>query len=409
MHDTAGFVGVFGRLSAATLVARGLRGLVTRGGDVAGVVAIDGMRVRSRRAPGVAWLADEAAVDALTGRVALGVTLHLVDPEVARDTALGLVDPPRLPATAHLDDGPIALLVSGGLVTVPDGVIGASDASDAVLQLVRRSGQRTAVNRLVDALHGVQGGYVVLLATRDRLVVATDPHGVRPAVVGALDEAVVVASDARALLRLGAVPVRALAPGEVVVVDDNGIASLRPFPRRRDAPCVQEVLCLGAGDDVVAGRPVEAWRQAIGAELARLNPVEADVVTCTPGQEAVTLGWARALSVPFEPLLVDGHASPSRVAGRRVVLIANPGAGGAELRALQAAGAREAVLRWPGPAATQACPFGVVSRPSGDAPTRAGLSLLEVRGVLSGCDGCLGGAFAVTADTRDGQLPLFRG
>lgn len=409
MHDTAGFVGVFGRFSAATLVARGLRGLVTRGGDVAGIVAIDGMRVRSKRAPGVAWLSDEAAVDALAGRVALGASLHLVDADAARDTGLGLIDPPRLPATAHLDDGPVALLVSGGLVTVPDGVIGAADASDAVLQLVRRSGQRTAVNRLVDALHGVQGGYVVLLATRDRLVVATDPHGVRPVVVGALDEAVVVASDTRALLRVGAVPVRALSPGEVVVVDDSGIASLRPFPRRRDAPCVQEVLCLGSGDDVVAGRPVEGWRQAIGAELARVSPADADVVTCVPGQEAVALGWARATSSPFEPLLADGHASPSRVAGRGVVLIADPGAGGAALRALQAAGAREVHLRWPGPAATQPCPFGLVSRPSGDAPTRAGLSLLELRAVLTGCDGCLGGAFAVTADARDGQLPLFRG
>jgi amidophosphoribosyltransferase len=409
MHDTVGFVGVFGRFSAATLAARGLRGLATRGGDVAGLVAIDGMRVRSRRSCGVAWLADEAALDALTGRVALGATLHLVDPDVARDTALGLIDPPRLPATAHLDDGPIALLVSGGLVTVPDGVIGAADASDAVLQLVRRSGQRTAVNRLVDALHGVQGGFAVLLATRDRLVVATDPQGVRPAVVGALGEAVVVASDTRALLRVGAVPVRALSPGEVVVIDDNGIASLRPFPRRRDAPCTQEVLSLGAGDDVHAGRSIEGIRQAIGAELARLSPAAADVVTCAPGQEAVALGWSRAMSMPLEPLLIDGHASPSRVAGRVVVLISRPGAGAAEVRALLAAGASDVHLRWPGPAPVQSCPFGVAATPSGDAPVRAGLSLVELRAVVTGCDGCLGGSFAVTSDARDGQLPLFRG
>jgi amidophosphoribosyltransferase len=331
--------------------------------------------------------------------------------------AVGLLDPPTLPAVGFLPDGPVAVLVVGGLLAVPDVVAAAPSASEAVLELVRRSAQRTAVNRFVDALGLVRGGFVAVMVTGDRLVVAADASGVRGAVVARLGGGHVVASDLRALPE-GSVSARAVLPGEVVVVDAEGASALRPFARRPEAACLMEAMCTAQPDERVGRRSAEAWRRELGVLLARHGmPDDASVVAAgEPAAEAVALAFASVVGAPLEPLVgTDGRASAARVAGRGVVLISASGGEGVAVDALLRAGASTVHVRRARPDLTARCPFGF--RPvEGDPPSAAAsdraLRLDELSPLLGAggwCDACVGGIAPWSTESADVQLPLFRG
>lgn len=437
LSDSTSLVGVFGHARAARLVARGLRALGHRGGACAGVVAVGDDTLSSRRVASTDFLLDEPGLDALTGDVAIGARFGR---GVSDDVAAGLVDPPRVPAAGRLTVGPVALAWSGVAVGAAalrtdalahGAVLGGSDSLDEVLlHGLARSSQRTLVNRLVDALWKAPGAFSVIVAAPGLLVGARDPYGLRPLVLGRVDGASVLASEEAAVVALGGHVVRAVEPGEMVICERRGLASVRPFARRPRAVCAQESLQLAASGSAVEGRSVWELRRSLGEELAREAGASVDVVVTADDVSApASVGFASVAGVPLLPAWApDGRAAlPEVVAGRKVALVSL--AASARLRdrviALLSAGASEVHLRVATPRRQRVCPYGVagedvVVEGTDTWAARLGVTtaaalgsertrvLLKVeagaRDELLACTGCFGGAWPL-ADVFEAEGP----
>jgi len=398
----------------------------------------------------------------------------------ATTSAVGLVLPQRgwpprttLPHAVRTAVGTLTLASAGRLVNarslerdlLADGAVltGSSD-EELLVHLVAQSPQRTLINRLVDALVRARGGFSILLQTEDRLVAVRDPHGLRPLVVGRSETTVLVATESRAIHAVGGAGIREVEPGEMLILDEEGLTSLHPFPRRDARPCLREVVSLAHTDSNVHGFGCYETRRSLGAALADTSSVPADLVTSLASSPAVTAslggtgaavaaaGYAERARLPFLPGLVaepgghaiqgiDGRSEPavltvsSAVRGKRVVLV-HDSLGpetplGAAVRSLRHAGARAIHARLASPATTHPCLYGVPIMPD-RATAPSSKTAQQVRdelgvetfawfdreGLLQAlgcqdeayCTACFGGDYPVIhEDLAEPQLPLFGG
>src|SRR6185437_8033209 len=272
LREKCGVFGIFGHPQAAALTALGLHALQHRGQEAAGIVAFDGARFHSERRLGLVsdHFSNGATIERLPGTSAVvhvryattGATiLRKVQPLFAELAAGGL-------AVAHngnLTNG-LTLrreLIAGGAICQ------STSDTEVVLLLTARSRRRRIVERYIDALQQIEGAYALVALTNDKLIGALDPLGIRPLVLGELDGCPILTSETCALDIIGAKFVRDVENGEVVVIDENGVASLKPFAPKRDRPCIFEYIYFARPDSIVHGRSVYAARKAMGAELAR--------------------------------------------------------------------------------------------------------------------------------------------
>lgn len=454
-HDEGGLFAVAGHSQAAHLVWLGLQALTHRGARGAGLVASDTSLLRVRRQPGPPSELF-GAVDPPAGRLAIG--------QLAGGAAL--VE--ERPLLGRYRGGQVAVALGGRLTDGPwrrnelkragHLFLTTSDA-ETLLRLIGASPQRTAVNRLVDALHQVTGAFAMLALTEDRLVAVRDPRGFRPLWMGEVEGATVFASEDGAIRFLGGRAVRELAPGEMVVVDGDGVKQVNPFRPTPVARCAQEVVQVARGDGTVLGVAVGAARHALGHRLAKERPcASADAVVGLPGATmTVAQGYAEASELPLisgllrvgdddaraplpPPGGMPGLALRARwaavhqlIRARRVVLVLPALLTGERARdaisLLREAGAAEVHLRVASPLVRGACPYGLggppedwlVARKAGgeDAWVEAlGLDsvgflsrdgLLGVMGEGGACTACVGGDLPVPTSEPDDQLPLFGG
>jgi amidophosphoribosyltransferase len=258
------------------------------------------------------------------------------------------------PLFAELDGGGFAVAHNGNLTNgitlrrmlVKEGAICQSTSdTEAVLHLVARSRRPRFIERFVEALRQIEGAYAFVALTNGKLVGARDPLGIRPLVLGRLDGRYILASETCALDIIGAHFVRDVENGEVVIISDEGIESLKPLPPQAARPCVFEYVYFARPDSVVNGRSVYAVRKTFGAELAKECPAEADIVVPVPDSGVpAALGFAQAAGLPFELGIIRNHyvgrtfiqpsqsirelgvrlkhsANRGAVAGKRIVLI----------------------------------------------------------------------------------------
>lgn len=437
LHDTSVLCAVHGHPHAARLVARGLRALVDRTRATASGIAVAAATPRSRRGAGLAPIEDEAALEALGGPIAVG-ELH---DAAGFEATLGLVDAPGRPVIARVADG-WAIVAANGRAPAHEAIVREILQAGVALQgetpahllmaLLARARQRTTVNRLVEALWRMEGAHAFVIATPTHLIGVRDPHGLRPLVLGTVDGATVLASDEAAVFATGGAVVRGIEPGEMVVVDEVGTVSLRPFASRAPSPCAQEAIQLASDGSTLEGRGVWGLRVRLGEELARERPALVDVVVASDaGSRPAAAGFARGLGVPEVAALIEAPSLPPRavadaITGRRVALV---GIGlGEGLRARVAAlllgGAAEVHVRAVAPPRVRACLYGL----SGDvapmdteevlagrlgAASVAWTSAERLAGVLrvdrpgGWCTGCLGGAWPIPPESDLEQLPLF--
>jgi amidophosphoribosyltransferase len=317
-----------------------------------------------------------------------------------------------------------------------------SDAELLAL-LISRSDRNTPVNRIVDALWRVEGGYVAMVLSKERLVAVRDPRGFRPLVLGRVDEGWVIASEDGAIRAMGGWVERVIEPGEMVILDRKGRRVVRPFPKRATSACIHELVSVARPDTRLFGQDVHQMRVAFGAQLAKESgsPKDGVVVGLPDGSQAAAVGYAREASLPYEPglMLTDEGtwlAVPGVVRERKVVLVSGHLATGRAVRRgvhlLREAGAKEVHVRVASPAARAPCPYGL-SSPMRDElamarhenpaklATRMGSddvrclshdALLAVasQGGDEGspfCSMCLGGSSPLSVEEMDEQLPLF--
>ncbi len=178
------------------------------------------------------------------------------------------------------------------------------------IHLVAISLYSTVTDRLIDALKQVVGAYSLVALTDEALIGVRDPLGVRPLILGRIESSGgwVLASETCALDITGATFVRDIEPGEIVVIDHEGVRSIRPFARERSRFCIFEYVYFARPDSVVEGTPVYAARKRIGRELARESHVAADVIVPVPDSGVPSaMGYAQESGVPYELGIIRNH------------------------------------------------------------------------------------------------------
>lgn len=460
-HDRCGLFGIVGHPEAARLTYLGLYALQHRGQESAGIVASDGEKMRLSKGLGlVNDVFTDELLETLPGDRAMG--------HVRYSTAGDTVAANAQPILIDCHRGPIALGHNGNLTNAAvlrheleaaGSIFQSSSDTEVILHLYARSHRERLEDAIAASLSKVMGAFSLLFLTNDALVAARDPWGFRPLVIGKLEGATIVCSETCALDLIDAEYVRDLAPGELVVIDRDGLRSFRPFPPEPHRQCVFEHVYFARPDSKVFGRNVLESRLALGRQLARESPADADVVVPVPDSGmGAALGYARESGLPFEWGLIRNHyvgrtfiepkqsirsfgvkiklnAVREVLAGRRVVLIDDSIVRGTTSRKIvsmvREAGAREVHMRISSPPTTGPCYYGI------DTPTRAELiasthTLEEIRerigadslaylsheGLLAAvgdaagdrhCTACFSGLYPVAvSQAEDWQLALFK-
>ncbi|MCA9547811.1 MAG: amidophosphoribosyltransferase [Myxococcales bacterium] len=389
MHDECGVVGIFDHAEAANIAYLGLHALQHRGQESAGIVAHDGAGLRVHRGVGlVADVFGERELSLLPGRHAIG--------HVRYSTAGGTGLANAQPIMVRYGGGQVAVAHNGNLTNADTlrarleangSIFTTQSDTEVIVHLIARSLAGGFEARLVDALRQIQGAWSLTVLTEDRLIGARDPHGVRPLVLGKLGTSYVFASETAALHLIGAEYVREVEPGELIVVDGNGLRVSRPFAQARRRACVFEHVYFARPDSRIFGESVYGVRKALGAWLARESGVEADVVIPVPDSGVTAaIGYAEASGVPFGMGLVRSHyvgrtfiepaqsirhfgvklklaPVPEVIRGQRLIVIDDSLVRGTTsskiIALLRAAGAKEVHLRIAAPPITHPCYYGI--------------------------------------------------
>jgi amidophosphoribosyltransferase len=306
-----GVFGVFGVRDASVITALGLHALQHRGQEACGIASSDGQRFFTERHLGQV---DDAftggdLVQRLPGNIAIGHTRYAT----AGGAGLRNVQP----MFADLDSGGIAVAHNGNLTNfmalrtelVSEGAIFQSTSdSEVILHLIARSRKARIVDRFIDALAAIEGGYALVAMTKSKMIGARDPLGIRPLVLGEMDGRYVLASETCALDMIGARFVRDVEHGEVVVIDETGVESMRPFPATHARPCLFEYVYFARPDSVVNGKNIYDVRKRMGARLAQEHPADADVVIPVPDSGVpASLGFAQQSGLPYEMGIIRNH------------------------------------------------------------------------------------------------------
>ena len=315
MRHKCGVFGVYGRDDAAVLTALGLHALQHRGQEACGIVTFDGKggTFRSERHMGLVgdnFAHDGGAINRLPGSMAIGHNRYSTSGRVVHRNIQ--------PIYADLAHGGLAVAHNGNLTNaraihrelVQNGAIFQSTMdTEVVLQLTARSMRNRIEDRFIDALRQLEGGYAFIALTNDKMMGARDPWGLRPLVLGALEDgSPVLCSETCALDAIGASFVRNIEAGEVVVIDKNGVESLTPFPTVHASPCVFEYVYFARPDSIMHGQSVYETRRRFGRILASEAHVDADIVCPVPdGGNPAALGYAEASSIPFGFGIIRNH------------------------------------------------------------------------------------------------------
>jgi amidophosphoribosyltransferase len=348
LREECGVFGIYGHPDAAAITALGLHALQHRGQEAAGIVSFDGNRFHSERRMGLVGdtFSRREVIERLPGISAVGHVRY----STTGETILRNVQP----LFAELNAGGFAVAHNGNLTNgitlrrelVRQGAMMQSTTdTEVILHLVAQSRRNRFVERFIDALRSIEGAYSLVGLTNKKLIGARDPLGIRPLVLGELDGCPILASETCALDIIGAKYVRDIENGEVVVFDETGMQTHKPFPPMRPRPCIFEYIYFSRPDSIVGGRPVYNVRKIMGAELAREAPIAADVVVPVPDSGVpAAIGYSQASGIPYELGIIRNHyvgrtfieptqqiralgvrlkhsANRAVVAGKRIVLI----------------------------------------------------------------------------------------
>ena len=441
LHEECGVFGIFGHPQASALTALGLHALQHRGQEAAGMVSYDGTIFHDQH--GLGHVADNFAnadvIARLKGTQAVGHVRY----STTGDTLLRNVQP----LFAEMAFGGMALGHNGNLTNaqairkqlVRRGCLFSSTTdTEVIIHLIAISLYSSVEDRLIDALKQIDGAYSLVIMTKDSVMGVRDPLGIRPLVIGKVDDAWCLASETCALDIIGAEFVRDVEPGEVVFINKDGIRSIKPFAPEQSRFCIFEYIYFARPDSVCDGLNVYDVRKNIGAQLALETPVDADMVVPVPDSGVpAALGYADQAGIPFHLGIVRNHyvgrtfiqptdgsrnvgvkmkhnANRHLLQGKRVILVDDSIVRGTTSRKIvemvRQAGATEVHMRISSPPTTHSCYFGI------DTPERD--QLLAYRHDVAGMAKLIGvdslafisidGLYkAVQQPGRDPQKPRF--
>ncbi|HUG62219.1 MAG TPA: amidophosphoribosyltransferase [Methylomirabilota bacterium] len=389
-HEECGVFGIFGSANAAALTALGLHALQHRGQEAAGICTFDGRQFSTERHVGLVGdtFTSPKVIARLPGDRAIGHTryattggseLRNIQPLFAEYAGGGF-------AVAHNGNLTNALTLQKELQR-RGSIFQSTSDTETILHLVATSPKLQIVDRLVDALSRVEGAYSLVCISNKKLIGCRDPLGVRPLVLGDLEGAAVLASETCALDIIGARYVREIEPGEMVVITEDGIESLKPFGRTASRFCIFEYVYFARPDSNFSARSVYQVRKNIGAELARESAVDADIVIPVPDSGTpAAIGFSEASKIPFDFGIIRNHyvgrtfiepsdsirhmgvklkhnANRQVIQGKRIVLVDDSIVRGTTsvkiVQMMREAGAAEVHMRIASPPTRDSCFYGV--------------------------------------------------
>ncbi len=395
LKEECGIVGIFGVEEAATLCALGLHALQHRGQEAAGIVAYGEDGFNAHRAMG--HVADNFAQASIMGKLTGHAAIGHVRYSTTGENALRNVQP----LYGDLHFGGFALGHNGNLTNAQmirqelvkrGSMFQSTSDTEVILHLMATHLRGNVIDRLINALHQVEGAYSLICIAQDMVIGVRDSLGVRPLVLGKRGDGWILASETCALDIMGAEFVRDVEAGELVILDKRGVTSMKPFSPAPKRFCVFEYIYFARPDSVMEGHSIYDARKRIGAELARESPAPADVVIPVPDSGVpAALGYAAASGIPFEYGIIRNHyvgrtfieptdqirhlgvklkhnANRAHVAGKRIVLVDDSIVRGTTskkiVEMMRNAGATEVHMRISSPPTAHPCFYGI------DTPSR---------------------------------------
>jgi amidophosphoribosyltransferase len=394
-HEECAVFGVYGHKEAANLTYLGLYALQHRGQEASGIVSGDGEHFHVEKGQGlVADIYSKAALKRLTGHMAIGHNRY--------STAGGSDLKNVQPLIVNFAFGNLALAHNGNLINAQvlrneleayGAIFQSTSDSEVIIHLIAHSRADTLLARVIDALSQVRGAYSVVLLTDTGVIAARDPYGLRPLCLGRVRGSYLVASETCAFDLLDGEYVREVEPGELIVLDERGVTSYKPFPATAPAMCIFEYVYFARPDSKIFGaNAVYATRKALGRQLAQESWMPADVVIPVPDSGVpAALGYAEGAGIPFETGLIRNHyvgrtfiepeqsirhfgvkvklnAVPEVLRGKRVVVVDDSLVRGTTSRKIvkmiRHAGAKEVHMRISSPPIISPCFYGI------DTPTK---------------------------------------
>ncbi|WP_415294626.1 amidophosphoribosyltransferase [Candidatus Pelagibacter sp. Uisw_113] len=311
LKEECGVFGISNSDDAAALTALGLHALQHRGQEGCGIVSFDGEKYHSEKRFGLVGdnFNKEKVLKNLLGKYAIGHnrysttgenTLRNIQPFFADTNAGGI-------GVAH--NGNLTNSVTLRNKLVEDGAIFYTTSdTETIVQLIAKSKRNNTVDKVIDAIFQIQGGYALVMLTQSTLIGVRDPYGIRPLIIGKIKDSYVLASETCALDIIGAKYVRDVENGEIVLIENNELKSFKPFPTRKVRPCVFEYIYFARPDSLLDGKSAYEHRKNLGIELAKENKIDADIVVPVPDSgNAAALGFAQHLKINFELGLIRNH------------------------------------------------------------------------------------------------------
>ena len=311
IHEECGIFGVYGHPEAANLAYLGLYALQHRGQEGAGICSSDGKNIHLEKSMGlISDIFSEKRLKRLPGHLAIGHNRY----STAGTSVLKNVQP----LLANYSLGSIAVAHNGNLVNaeqmrtqleIEGAIFQSSSDSEVILHMIARSKNDDPYERITEALRDVRGAFSLLFLRENEMIAFRDPYGVRPLSIGKVDGAYIVASETCAFDIIDAKYIRNVEPGEMVIINENGIRSVQALKSPRKAFCVFEFIYFSRPDSYIFGHTcVNSVRKSFGRQLAIDSPVDADIVIPVPDSGVpAAIGYAEQSGIPFDFGLIRNH------------------------------------------------------------------------------------------------------
>ena len=311
LREECGVFGVTNHEDASALVALGLHALQHRGQEGCGIVSFDGKNYHSEKRQGLVGdhFTNTDVIKKLPGKFAIGHNRY----STTGETSLRNIQP----FFADLHMGGLSVAHNGNLTNalilreslVKEGAIFRTTSdTETIVQLIAKSKREKIVDKLIDALFQIQGGYSLVLMTNKKLIGVRDPFGIRPLVVGKLKESYILASETCALDIVGATFLREVENGEIVIIENNKLSSIKPFPKQKARPCIFEYIYFARPDSLIDGKCAYEYRKSLGIQLAKETDISADIIVPVPDSGVpAALGYSEYSKKKFELGLIRNH------------------------------------------------------------------------------------------------------
>ena len=311
LNEECGIFGISNHKDASALVALGLHALQHRGQEGCGIVSFDGINFHSEKRQGLVGdhFTNNETLLKLPGNFAIGHNRY----STTGETSLRNIQP----FFADLHMGGLSIAHNGNLTNalllrnslVKNGAIFRTTSdTETIVQLIAKSKREKILDKLIDALFQIQGGYSLVIMTNKKLIGVRDPYGIRPLIIGRLKKSYIFASETCALDIIGANFVREVENGEIVYVENDQLKSIKPFPKHKPRPCVFEYIYFARPDSLINNKCAYEYRKKLGEELAKETDIKADLVVPVPDSGVpAALGYAAKAKKKFELGLIRNH------------------------------------------------------------------------------------------------------